>query len=81
MVVGASIAGVTAVRELRALGHRGAITMIGADPHGSSARPPLSKAVLEDSTADATLGYGSMISTSLACVPLRWPLISTDARS
>lgn len=57
VVVGESIAGVTAVRELRALGHRGAITLIGADPHGSYARPPLSKAVLEDSSADATLGY------------------------
>lgn len=57
VIVGASIAGVTAVRELRALGHRGAITMVGADPHGSYARPPLSKAVLKDSTADATLGY------------------------
>ncbi len=57
VVVGASIAGVTAVRELRALGHRGAITMIGADPHGSYARPPLSKAVLKDSAADAALGY------------------------
>ncbi len=31
--------------------------MIGADPHGSYARPPLSKAVLKDATADATLGY------------------------
>ncbi|WP_246023303.1 NAD(P)/FAD-dependent oxidoreductase [Nocardia yunnanensis] len=57
VVVGASIAGVTAARELRALGHRGAITMIGADPHGSYARPPLSKAVLKSSVADATLGY------------------------
>ncbi|WP_253798284.1 NAD(P)/FAD-dependent oxidoreductase [Nocardia amikacinitolerans] len=57
MVVGESIAGVTAARELRALGHRGAITIIGADPCGSYSRPPLSKAVLKDSTADATLGY------------------------
>ncbi|WP_043602068.1 NAD(P)/FAD-dependent oxidoreductase [Nocardia otitidiscaviarum] len=57
VVVGDSIAGVTATRELRALGHRGTITMIGADPYGSYARPPLSKAVLEDSAADATLGY------------------------
>ncbi|WP_280355528.1 NAD(P)/FAD-dependent oxidoreductase [Nocardia otitidiscaviarum] len=57
VVVGDSIAGVTAARELRALGHRGTITMIGADPYGSYARPPLSKAVLEDSAADATLGY------------------------
>ncbi|WP_199195558.1 NAD(P)/FAD-dependent oxidoreductase [Nocardia sp. MDA0666] len=57
VIVGESVAGVTAARELRALGHRGTITLVGADPYGSYYRPPLSKAVLEDSAADDTLGY------------------------
>ncbi|MGB2720612.1 MAG: hypothetical protein WBC54_12765 [Rhodococcus sp. (in: high G+C Gram-positive bacteria)] len=34
VVVGDSIAGCTAVRELRARGHQGPITMIGADDDG-----------------------------------------------
>lgn len=46
VVVGESIAGCTAARELRALGYGGEIVMIGADPDGGYARPPLSKHVL-----------------------------------
>lgn len=57
VIVGDSIAGVTAARELRALGHGGRITLIGADPHGAYSRPPLSKTVLKDDSADTTLGY------------------------
>ncbi|MEV5838723.1 FAD-dependent oxidoreductase [Nocardia sp. NPDC052112] len=57
VIVGESIAGTTAARELRALGHGGRITIIGADRHGAYSRPPLSKAVLKDATADAALGY------------------------
>jgi 3-phenylpropionate/trans-cinnamate dioxygenase ferredoxin reductase subunit len=48
VIVGDSIAGCTAARELRALGHDGSITMISADPDGSYARPPLSKRVLAE---------------------------------
>ncbi|GGG19585.1 ferredoxin reductase [Rhodococcoides trifolii] len=50
VVVGDSIAGCTAVRELRALGHHGTITMVGADADGCYARPPLSKHVLKTGT-------------------------------
>jgi len=57
VIVGDSIAGVTAARELRALGHGGRITLVGADPHGAYSRPPLSKAVLKDDSADNTLSY------------------------
>lgn len=57
VIVGDSIAGVTAARELRTLGHGGRITLIGADPHGAYSRPPLSKTVLEDDSADTTLSY------------------------
>lgn len=48
VIVGDSIAGCTAARELRALGHEGPITMISGDPDGAYARPPLSKRVLAD---------------------------------
>ncbi|MBY6365090.1 NAD(P)/FAD-dependent oxidoreductase [Rhodococcoides corynebacterioides] len=48
VIVGDSIAGYTAARELRALGHSGDIVMISGDPDGAYARPPLSKRVLAD---------------------------------
>ncbi|OZE83939.1 ferredoxin reductase [Rhodococcus sp. 15-649-2-2] len=53
VIVGDSIAGCTAARELRARGHDGALTMIGADPDGYYARPPLSKHVLKGDVAEA----------------------------
>lgn len=55
VIVGDSIAGCTAARELRALNHDGPITMIGGDPDGCYARPPLSKRVLAEGleTSDA----------------------------
>lgn len=57
VVAGESIAGITAARQLRELGHAGPITMIGAEDCGAYARPPLSKAVLKDDRSDSTLGY------------------------
>ncbi|WP_086837996.1 NAD(P)/FAD-dependent oxidoreductase [Amycolatopsis kentuckyensis] len=57
VVAGESIAGITAARQLRELGHSGPITVIGAEDHGAYARPPLSKAVLKDDSADSRLGY------------------------
>ncbi|MBY4127338.1 FAD-dependent oxidoreductase [Rhodococcus fascians] len=53
VVVGDSIAACTAVRELRARGHEGPLTMIGADADGCYARPPLSKHVLKGDAAEA----------------------------
>lgn len=44
IVVGAGQAGLAAAAQLRALGHAGAITMIGEEPHHPYQRPPLSKA-------------------------------------
>jgi NADPH-dependent 2,4-dienoyl-CoA reductase/sulfur reductase-like enzyme len=46
VVVGASIAGTTAIEELLRLGHHGPITLVDAEDGASYARPPLSKAVL-----------------------------------
>ncbi|OZC51038.1 ferredoxin reductase [Rhodococcus sp. WWJCD1] len=53
VIVGDSIAGCTAARELRARGHDGPLTMIGADVDGCYARPPLSKHVLKGEAAEA----------------------------
>ncbi|MFD4196384.1 NAD(P)/FAD-dependent oxidoreductase [Amycolatopsis thermoflava] len=57
VIAGESIAGITAARELRELGHTGPLTLIGAEDRGAYARPPLSKAVLKDDSSDSTLGY------------------------
>jgi len=45
-VVGASLAGVSTVRALRAQGFDGRITVVGAEPHAPYDRPPLSKVFL-----------------------------------
>ena len=46
VIVGAGQAGAACAAKLRALGHDGAITMIGAEPAPPYQRPPLSKAYL-----------------------------------
>ncbi|KUN03778.1 oxidoreductase [Streptomyces yokosukanensis] len=46
VVVGAGMAGVQTAVALREQGFRGAITVLGAEPHQPYDRPPLSKAVL-----------------------------------
>jgi 3-phenylpropionate/trans-cinnamate dioxygenase ferredoxin reductase subunit len=45
-VVGASLAGLSTVRELRAAGFAGVITVVGDEPHPPYDRPPLSKEYL-----------------------------------
>lgn len=46
VVVGESIAGLTTARELRGRGYAGRLAVIGAEPEGAYARPPLSKDAL-----------------------------------
>lgn len=46
VVIGAGQAGAALVAKLRALGHQGAITLIGEEPSPPYQRPPLSKAYL-----------------------------------
>lgn len=75
VVAGESIAGITAVRELRELRHAGPITVIGAEDHGAYARPPLSKAVLKDDRSDSTLGYRL---DGLDIGVLRSPVVTAD---
>lgn len=57
VIVGESIAGITAARELRRRGHVGRIHLIGDDPHGGYARPPLSKVALTTAHDEADLSY------------------------
>jgi len=47
-VVGGSLAGLRAAEQLRAAGHTGPITVLGAEPYLPYNRPPLSKEVLAD---------------------------------
>ncbi|WP_031509422.1 NAD(P)/FAD-dependent oxidoreductase [Streptomyces megasporus] len=47
-VVGASLAGLRAAEQLRAAGHTGPITVLGAEPHLPYNRPPLSKELLSE---------------------------------
>jgi NADPH-dependent 2,4-dienoyl-CoA reductase/sulfur reductase-like enzyme len=49
VVVGASLAGSRAAEELRSLGHRGRVVLIGAEEHQPYDRPPLSKQFLAGS--------------------------------
>ncbi|WP_367430672.1 NAD(P)/FAD-dependent oxidoreductase [Streptomyces celluloflavus] len=60
VIVGAGIAGVQTAVALREQGWRGAITLLGGEPHQPYDRPPLSKAVLlgkaEGSTFDIDFG-------------------------
>lgn len=46
VIVGAGQAGFSAAAKLRDLGHRGRITLVGAEPHPPYQRPPLSKGYL-----------------------------------
>jgi 3-phenylpropionate/trans-cinnamate dioxygenase ferredoxin reductase subunit len=55
VVVGAGLAGLRTVTELRARGHAGPITLIGAEPRPPYDRPPLSKKVLTEPGLDPSL--------------------------
>lgn len=57
VIVGESIAGLTAARELRIRGYDGMVTMVGGEPEGAYARPPLSKDVLRNAAAETGLAY------------------------
>ena len=50
VVVGASLAGLSAARALRAQGYDGRLVLVGAEPHLPYDRPPLSKAFLTATT-------------------------------
>ncbi|THC51019.1 FAD-dependent oxidoreductase [Streptomyces sp. A1499] len=54
-VVGASLAGLYAARELRAQGFDGRLVVVGAEPHQPYDRPPLSKGFLTGGTDESGL--------------------------
>ena len=58
-VVGAGLGGLRAAEQLRAAGHAGPITVIGAEPHMPYNRPPLSKELLAHELADADATPGA----------------------
>jgi 3-phenylpropionate/trans-cinnamate dioxygenase ferredoxin reductase subunit len=55
VVVGASLAGLHAVRALRKEGFDGRLTLVGAEPHRPYDRPPLSKDFLAGAADESTL--------------------------
>ena len=55
VVVGASLAGARAVHSVRAAGHDGPLTLIGAEPHLPYDRPPLSKEFLTGDNEPSSL--------------------------
>ena len=70
-VVGASLAGLTAARALRAHGYDGRIQIVGAERHRPYDRPPLSKEFLAGAVARAHLALESEQDGAL---DLRWRL-------
>ena len=55
VVVGGGLAGLRTVEELRALGHQGPITLIGAEHRPPYDRPPLSKQLMMGAVDDTSL--------------------------
>ncbi len=55
VVVGGGLAGLRTVEELRARGHQGAITLIGAEARPPYDRPPLSKKLMTGEIDDTSL--------------------------
>ncbi len=64
LIVGASAAGVSAARTLRADGFAGEIVLIDADPNLPYERPPLSKRVLEE--PDVTVAHFPLLTADQA---------------
>lgn len=73
VVVGGSTAGATVLRELRARGHDGRLTLV--DPDAGTNRPPLSKAVLADASVERSV---LMDHTSLDVEHVRTAAASLD---
>jgi NADPH-dependent 2,4-dienoyl-CoA reductase/sulfur reductase-like enzyme len=55
VVVGAGLAGLRTIEELRSLGYAGQVTLVGAEPRLPYDRPPLSKKLMTGALDDTTL--------------------------
>lgn len=76
-VVGASLAGLSAARALRAQGYAGELVLIGAERHVPYDRPPLSKDFLLGKVSSGDLALGDPGDDAL---DLRWRLGETAVR-
>jgi 3-phenylpropionate/trans-cinnamate dioxygenase ferredoxin reductase component len=84
VVVGAGLAGLRVVEELRAHGYPGAVTLIGAEERAPYDRPPLSKKVMlgefDDTSLRADLAsLGADLRLGEAAVELADGVLRTDA--
>jgi 3-phenylpropionate/trans-cinnamate dioxygenase ferredoxin reductase subunit len=82
VVVGGGLAGARTVQELRAQGHAGRISLVGAERHHPYDRPPLSKAVLAGTEDDTTLDVdwsGVDLRLGVTATGLRPQVLETDA--
>ncbi|MHC3473540.1 NAD(P)/FAD-dependent oxidoreductase [Streptomyces sp. 7R007] len=77
LIAGESLAGITAARHLRTLGYAGPVILVGAEEHGAYSRPPLSKVVLKDPSADQALG---LTLDGLDADVIRSPAVAADTR-
>lgn len=71
VVVGASVAGVNAVEELRKAGFDGRVVLVGAEPHFPYDRPPLSKQLLVGQMEPADLALRTSAEFAALDVELR----------
>ena len=69
VLIGAGLAAQRCAETLRASGHDGPITMVGAEPHAPYDRPPLSKAMLAGERPD--LACGPTAGTATTTIELR----------
>lgn len=87
VVVGGSLGGLRAAEQLRAAGHDGPLTVLGAEPHPPYNRPPLSKEVLAGQEPVAPAELASRLAfrrrASVADVDFRLgdPVVAADLRA
>jgi 3-phenylpropionate/trans-cinnamate dioxygenase ferredoxin reductase component len=84
VVVGAGLAGLRTVEELRSRGYRGAVTLIGAESRPPYDRPPLSKKLMTGQLDDTSLRadlleLGADTRLGETAVGLREGTLTTDA--
>ncbi|MFF9780588.1 NAD(P)/FAD-dependent oxidoreductase [Streptomyces sp. NPDC013978] len=80
LVVGGSLAGVTAVDELRRQGWDGAITLVGEEPRAAYTRPPLSKGVLKGTEDAASVALPRLGADIEVLTGIRATGLDTDTR-
>lgn len=84
VIVGAGLGAMRVAQQLRQRGHRGQITVLGAEPHPPYDRPPLSKQVLRgesDTTAFPdieSLGVRWVLGTRAVSLDVRLNIVRAD---